>query len=94
MFAVIFFGIGKVMSSKHRFLKFILPEKWFNAIRADTKKWLMECRCVHKRDVWDSGGIRYKASGERSELARCPACGKMTMHKMRKKTDAEMEEIG
>lgn len=77
------------MPAEHRFLKFILPPKAFAAVRADTKEWLAECPCGHKRDIWDSDGVRYKACGEPRRLARCPACGKATMHKTRKKTELE-----
>ena len=51
------------MAAEHRFLRFILPAKAFAAVRAGTKQWLAECPCGHKRDVWDSGGVRYKAAG-------------------------------
>ena len=81
------------MPAEHRFLKFILPAKAFAAVRAGTKKWLAECPCGHKRDLWDSGGVRYKAAGEPRELGYCPGCGTSTMHKIRKKTEAEQREI-
>ena len=81
------------MPAEHRFLKFILPAKAFAAIKAGTKQWLAECPCGHKRDVWDSGGVRYKAAGEPKHRRHCPACGKKTWHKFRKKTAAENQEI-
>jgi hypothetical protein len=81
------------MPAEHRFLKFILPAKAFAAVRTGSKKWLAECPCGHRRDVWDSGGVCYKAAGESRELGYCPACGKSTMHKIRKKTEAEKSEI-
>jgi hypothetical protein len=81
------------MSREHRFLRFILPAKAFSAVRAGTKKWLAECPCGYKRDVWDSGGVRYKAAGEPRKLGYCPGCGKSTMHKIRRKTEAEQREI-
>jgi hypothetical protein len=81
------------MPAEHRFLRFILPAKAFAAVRAGTKQWLAECPCGHKRDFWDSGGVRYKAAGEPRQLRRCPACGKSTMHKIRKKTEAEKHVI-
>jgi len=47
------------MPAEHKFLKFILPKRAFNAVKAGTKKWLIECKCGHKRDYWDLGGVRY-----------------------------------
>jgi hypothetical protein len=81
------------MSAEHRFLKFILPARAFAAVREGTKQWLAECPCGHRRDWWDAGGVRYKAAGEPRKLSRCPVCGKATLHKIRKKTPAEREEI-
>jgi hypothetical protein len=79
--------------AEHRFLKFILPAKAFAAVRAGTKEWLAECPCGHKRDIWDSGGVRYKAAGEPRARGGCPACRQNTWHKIRKKTGAEKVEI-
>ena len=81
------------MLAQHPFLKFILPTKAFAAVKAGTKEWLAECPCGHKRDLWDSGGVRYKAVGEPRQFGYCSSCGKSTMHKIRKKTEAEKREI-
>ena len=81
------------MPAKHRFLKFILPAKAFAAVRAGTKEWLAECPCGNKRDLWNAGGVRYKATGEPRQLGHCPACGKSTIQKIRKKTETERQEI-
>jgi DNA-directed RNA polymerase subunit RPC12/RpoP len=81
------------MPAKHGFLKFILPAGAFEAVKAGTKQWLAECPCGHKRDVWDSGGVRYLAAGEPRRLARCPKCGKFTLCKIRRKTEVERREL-
>ena len=69
------------MPAEHRFLKFILPARAFPAVKVGTKQWLAECPCGHERDVWDSGGVRYKAAGEHRGLGHCPAWGKATLAK-------------
>ena len=81
------------MLAEHRFLKFILPAKAFAAVRTGTKQWFSECPCGHKLDLWDAGGVRYMAAGEPRQFGRCSACGKTTMHKIRKKTAVETQEI-
>ncbi|MFC1735583.1 hypothetical protein ACFL1X_05660 [Candidatus Hydrogenedentota bacterium] len=81
------------MAAAHKFLKFILPNRAFEAVKAGTRQWLMECKCGNKRDVWDEGGVRYKAVGEPRQYHLCPKCGKGTWHKIRKKTTAEKGEI-
>ena len=79
------------MQAIRRFLNFILPSK--AAVKAGTKQWLAECPCGHKRDLWDSGEMRYKATEEPKQLGHCSVCGKWTMQKIRKKTEAEKQEI-
>ena len=83
------------MPEHHRFLKFILPEKWFEAVKSSTKEWLIECpSCSHKRDVWDIGGVKYKAKGEPRTRCTCPECGETVWHKIRKKSEEERASLG
>ena len=80
------------MTSEHPFLKFILPAKAFDAVRAGSKQWIAECPCGHKQDFWETGGIRYGAkSVSCAKLVHCPACGKRTMHTIRKKREDERQ---
>jgi len=79
--------------AKHGFLKRLLPAKAWNAVKAGTKEWLTECPCGHKQDLWDSGGVRYKATGEPRRLGFCPACGKHAMQRIRRKTELEKREF-
>ena len=81
------------MPAEHKFLKFILPAKAFAAIEAGTRQWLIECPCGHKQDFWDTGGVRYKAVGEPRQWLKCPKCGQRKWHKIRKKTDAEKQQL-
>ncbi len=82
------------MASEHRFLGFILPKKWFEAVKAGTRQWLIECPCGFKRDLWDVGGVRYKAVGEPRSYSACAECGKGTWHKIRRKSDEEKKQLG
>ena len=77
------------MPAEHKFLKFILPENWFAAVKAGTRQWLIECPCGFARDLWDAGGVRYKAVGEPRTYNPCSKCGKGTWQKIRKKSEAE-----
>jgi hypothetical protein len=81
------------MVAEHRFLKWLLPAAGFEEVKSGTKRWLAECPCGHKRDLWDSGGVRYLAAGKPRQLATCPACGKATWHRIRRKSDTERAEI-
>jgi DNA-directed RNA polymerase subunit RPC12/RpoP len=45
-------------------------------VERESRAWAYECaHCGHRESVWDMGGIRYKARGEKSFIGRCPACG-------------------
>jgi len=81
------------MAVEHKFLKLVLPERAFAAVRNGTRQWLIECPCGHKSDLWDFGGVRYKACGEPRNYCKCAQCGKGTWHKIRKKTEAEKEGL-
>lgn len=81
------------MEPQHRILRLILPAKAFAAIRAGTKAWLAQCPCGHKRNLWDLGGIRWKAAGEPRQIHACPACSHRTLHIVRLKAAAEKREL-
>ena len=81
------------MFLKQRLLKFILPGRIFEKVKNDTKQWLSECECGYKRDIWDTGGIRYKAMGEPRHKSKCPICGEITWHKIRKKSVEEKKTL-
>jgi hypothetical protein len=45
-------------------------------VERESREWKYECgQCGHGESVWERGGIRYKAFGEKSYGGRCPACG-------------------
>ena len=77
------------MPAAHKFLRFVLPARAFEAIKSGTRHWLVECRCGMKRDYWDAGGVRYKGFGEPRQLQACAACGKFTWHIVRRKTEVK-----
>ncbi len=81
------------MPAEHRFLRWLLPKRAFEAIKAGTKQWLVECPCGVKRDFWDEGGVRWGGVGEPRQYCRCEACDKGTWQKVRKKTDEERRQI-
>jgi hypothetical protein len=78
---------------EHRFLKAIVPQRAFEAMRQGTRQWLIECKCGSKVDYWDAGGVRYKAAGEPRQLTPCAACGTVTWQKVRRKTPEEQLSV-
>ncbi|MDZ4771744.1 MAG: hypothetical protein SGI72_01280 [Planctomycetota bacterium] len=68
-------------SLAHRILRALVPQRWFDAIEADSRKWLVRCsRCDFTQSVWAMGGIRYKARGRPRWFLKCSKCGKRSWH--------------
>jgi hypothetical protein len=58
----------------------MLPKKWGEDMRAESLTWMMRCTCGFERSVWESGGIRWKATGNPKRFLSCPHCGERTWH--------------
>jgi predicted RNA-binding Zn-ribbon protein involved in translation (DUF1610 family) len=67
------------------FLRLLGPEGCAAAI-AHSKAWLLICpNCGFSRSVWETGGIRYKATGGITrKLLHCPNCGQNGWHRVEK----------
>jgi DNA-directed RNA polymerase subunit RPC12/RpoP len=53
----------------------------------DSRLWMMRCLdCGHERSIWDLGGIRYNAVGNKRKYYRCPKCG-WKWHELYKKDE-------
>jgi phage FluMu protein Com len=73
------------MSLRDIILKF-MPPKMRAAAEADSRKWVATCpRCQKLNSIWDIGGIRYRAAGVKSSLARCAHCGKTNFMRFEKR---------
>lgn len=68
------------MNTLQRMLCKVLPRRWFAAIQAESREWMVRCRCGSTRSLWEAGGIRGKAAGTAHWLARCSQCGKRSWH--------------
>lgn len=44
-------------------------------VEAETRKWRIACKtCGKSQDLWEAGGVRYKAYRNRTVLGRCSGC--------------------
>ena len=73
------------LSRIQRFFKAIFPESWGRSMEADSRLWMMRCKCGFEKSIWDMGGIRWKARGESRNYMRCVACGERSWHKLYRK---------
>lgn len=73
------------LSTAQRLLRAILPGRWFEQIEAESREWIMTCsQCGAQRSIWDAGGVRWKAKGERVFHARCTSCRRGMVHRMKR----------
>jgi len=70
------------MSLIQKFFKAIFPASWASSMEADSREWMIRCGCGFERSVWDTGGIRWKASGTSSNYMRCKGCGQRSWHNL------------
>jgi hypothetical protein len=72
------------VSFVERLFTAILPRSWA-ASEAESRAWMLRCEtCGTERSVWDLGGIRWKAWGDRLQWLRCPSCGRGRWHRLSK----------
>ena len=65
------------LSGMQRMLERHSAPELFAAMRRESRLWKAECpHCrADTTDIWEMGGTRYKAKGERKTRTRCPRCG-------------------
>lgn len=63
----------------------LMPKAWAVSAEADSKLWRTDCMsCGHQSNVWELGGMRWKAYGRPMTSFRCLGCGKVKMHRIHK----------
>ncbi len=63
-----------------------LPKRWAAAMEAESRAWAITCqKCGNESNVWDAGGVRWKAVGNPVKLFRCPTCGP-ALHRLEKRS--------
>lgn len=60
------------------------PGREPNSIEAESRAWVLRCKCGHETSVWDKGGIRWKACGRPYRLWRCGKCRKLVWGRLYK----------
>ncbi len=68
-------GDEQCKSGTQKFIRAILPSRWYEAMRRESQGWRMVCtECGHSFSVWDAGGIRFGASGKPKRGMWCSKC--------------------
>lgn len=55
---------------------FLLPlQRWKRGAIAESREWMRRCKaCDRDQSVWDAGGVRFNARGNKREYGVCPHC--------------------
>ncbi len=70
------------LSFIQRVTKFVCNSGKFEEIMKESKQWKFKCSCGQISNIWEIGGIRYKAAGNPSKGLVCPFCKKFSMQKL------------
>lgn len=77
------------LSGTQKLIKMFVSKETFAAMEVESKEWKVQCsHCGHERSIWDMGGIRWKAHGEKALYRYCVNCDQSSLLKVYKKTSA------
>jgi hypothetical protein len=66
---------------RQRVLQAIFGQRLAEEMEAESRSWMVRCNaCELERSVWETGGVRWKASGRKLRLMRCPRCDRVRWH--------------
>ena len=71
------------LSKMQKLARFFSSKEKFAAMEEESRKWEFECAsCTEKSNIWEIGGIRYKAKGEPTVRVKCSNCGTLAGQKL------------
>ena len=60
----------------------LMPEAWVRDAERSSRLWLTECtRCGATSNVWDLGGLRWRAAGRPLTVMRCGGSAMQRLHR-------------
>lgn len=73
------------LSGSQRLVKWFTSAARFEDMMRESKTWVFTCKhCGQLSNIWEAGGIRYKAKGNPSTYVKCIHCGKSGMNSISK----------
>jgi hypothetical protein len=72
------------ISITQKIAKFFTSKSMFEKMMNESKQYQFDCACGKTSNIWEIGGIRYKAYGKPTTLVKCPHCRKIAMRKIYK----------
>lgn len=62
------------MSRAQKLFTSIVPQSWKESMEKESREWKVRCKCGYETSVWELGGIRWKAKGNKKRYMVCPSC--------------------
>jgi len=72
------------LSRAQKIIRFFTSRSLFEKMMEDSKRYRFTCSCGKESNIWDIGGIKYKATAGSLTGIKCPHCGKFAMQKIYK----------
>jgi hypothetical protein len=83
------FGInftGMKLSLAQKIAKALTSAATFEKLKEESIRYYFVCAsCKKESNIWEIGGIKYKAAGKPLTGIKCPGCGKFAMQRILKK---------
>ena len=74
------------LSFAQKIAKWFSSAKMFEKLKEESMRYYFVCSsCNKESNIWEIGGIKYKAAGKPLTGIKCPHCGKFAMQKILKK---------
>jgi hypothetical protein len=78
-----------------KFLMSVFPQNLAAKMEAESRDWMFKCpACQYEISIWDSGGIRYKATHKERQPGWCRGCGKFKWLRLYRKSAAAQAPSG
>lgn len=74
------------LSFAQKIAKALTSAATFEKLKEESMRYYFVCaKCGKESNIWEIGGIRYKAAGKPLTSIMCPGCGKFGMQAILKK---------
>jgi hypothetical protein len=70
------------LSRAQKMVRLFTSASRFEKIMEESKKYQFTCSCGKTSNIWEIGGVKYKATTGSLTGIRCPHCGKFRMQKI------------
>lgn len=75
------------LSFAQKIAKALTSAEMFEKLKEESMRYYFVCAsCKKESNIWEIGGIKYKAAGKPRTGIRCPGCGKFGMQAILKKS--------